>query len=110
MRTAALPELLPGFARRTEAPHAAPHPLRPLVTPLSGALALVTGAAGQDVHLHRAGYTRPTPDGGWTLHGYVWRCPACPRLSRPFGPAEFADALQDAGAHHCGSASWLTSP
>lgn len=107
---ATLPPLPPGFAPRITAHHqvAAPHPGEappeaPRPVPVSGVLHTVTGMAGQDVHLHRADYTRPTPHGGWTLHGYAWRCPTCPHLSRGYEPREFARALRDARTHTCTS-------
>lgn len=103
----ALPDFLPrGFTRadpvRTR-PDTTKTPPHPAPVPLSGVLHTVTSAASREVHLHRADYQRPTPHGGFTIHGYAWRCPTCPRLSRGYEPREFARALRDARAHDCGA-------
>ncbi|MDT0381410.1 hypothetical protein RM572_21870 [Streptomyces sp. DSM 42041] len=103
-----LPPLPTGYAPRITAPArpAAPHtseapPAAPRPVLVSGVLTTVTGTAGQPVHLHRADYQRPSVHGGWTIHGYAWRCPTCPAISRGFEPREFARALTDARTHTC---------
>lgn len=104
----ALPPLPAGYAPRiSEAPRRiTPHQGEaqqeaPRPVPLSGVLRTVTTAAGQDVTVHRADYTRPTEHGGWTLHGYAWRCPTCPAISRGYEATEFGTCLTDARTHIC---------
>ncbi|NGO73772.1 hypothetical protein, partial [Streptomyces boncukensis] len=69
--------------------------------PLSGAITTVTSRTGTPVTIHRCDYDMRSPRGGWTVHGYAWRCP-CHRLGCGYGPeAGFAQALADARDHTC---------
>lgn len=106
MTTTLLPALPPGFA-----PAVPPAPSRTLSTPspdaspaMSGVLTTVTARTGADVTVHRWDYRRPTPHGGFTIHGYAWRCTACRALSPGYEPCEFAAALGDARDHVCEAA------
>ena len=75
-----------------------PAPARPVL--LSGVLHTVTGAAGAVVHLHRADY-QVLVRGGWTAHGYAWRCTGCRTVSCGYEPSEFGRAITDARTHDC---------
>lgn len=99
-----LPAALPlGFAPhpadRTEAqPHPEP---RPQGRAVAGAFMTVTSRSGTDVTIHRADYDVLSARGGWTVHGYAWRCPACPRLALGYRAEQFGEALGDAYEHEC---------
>lgn len=102
MTTTLLPPLPPGYT--PAAPAACPdRPTtgRPDGPPLSGVLTIVTTPTGADVTVHRWDYRRPTPHGGFTIHGYAWRCTSCRALSRGYEPCEFAAALGDGRDHAC---------
>lgn len=102
MTTTLLPPLPPGYA---PAEPSRPTAGRPDSPPLSGPLTTVTARSGADVTVHRWDYRRPTPHGGFTIHGYAWRCPACRALSRGYEPCEFATALGDGRDHQCEEAT-----
>jgi hypothetical protein len=116
--SAALPPLPAGYvrdlgrtARTSPVRPAAPPVVRPVVrppaepeappVPLSGVLREVTSAGGAPVTVHRADYSRPTPHGGWTIHGYAWRCTTCRRISPGYEPRHFGAALTAARTHSC---------
>lgn len=102
MTVTLLPPLPPGFAPAVPPPPRTPHAPAPDAGPaLSGVLTTVTARSGADVHLHRADYQRPSVYGGWTLHGYAWRCTSCCTLSRGYEPHQFAAAIGDARDHQC---------
>lgn len=103
MSTVLLPPLPPGFtpaepARPTVRTTGAHQPDGP---PLSGVLTTVTARTGADVNVHRWDYRRPTPHGGFTIHGYAWRCTTCHAMSPGYEPCEFAAAIGDARDHQC---------
>lgn len=81
----------------TEQPR--PHPHGRAV---SGAITSITTRSGVEVAVLRADYDVLSPRGGWTVHGYAWRCP-CGRLALGYGPHDgFGAALSDARVHECG--------
>ena len=106
--------LPPGWAatvhpadRPESRPHPAPaaEPARSGPPPMSGVITTVPSRTGTPVTIHRADYDVLTPRGGWTVHGYAWRCP-CRRLAIGYGPVGgFAEALADARDHQCGGPS-----
>lgn len=71
------------------------------VVPVSGVIHTVTADSGHDVHVHRADYQSPSVYGGWTLHGYAWRCPTCRTISSGYEPRQFARTIRDARTHLC---------
>ena len=98
------PALPPGWARRAHLAivptPAAAVPLRQ-TPPAAAVLTTVTAANGRPVTIHRADYDAVDALGEYTVHGYAWRCPACPRLETGYSPRGFALCLRDARAHDC---------
>ncbi|MFF9554573.1 hypothetical protein ACF1DY_01895 [Streptomyces albus] len=67
---------------------------------VSGAITTVTSRTGTPVTIHRAAYAVLAPTGGWTVHGYAWRCP-CRRLALGYRAEQFGRALADGRDHQC---------
>lgn len=88
---AAKPGTNPGTAHRDSAPPPA----------MSGVITTVTSRTGTPVTIHRAAYEVLAPTGGWTVHGYAWRCP-CRRLALGYRAEAFGRALADGRDHQCG--------
>lgn len=82
--------------------HPAPAPAPGAHPPVSGALGEVHTECGCTATLHPAEYTGLDPKGGYTRHGYAWRCTGCAHLTIGYLPETgFARALRDAEAHEC---------
>ncbi|RLL68152.1 hypothetical protein [Streptomyces sp. Z26] len=69
--------------------------------PVSGVVTVVTSASNTAVTLHRAEYTHLDPGGGWTSHGYAWRCTGCRHVLTGYPAQGFGRALTDARTHVC---------
>lgn len=110
----AVPDFLPPGWARTEPhpgdgtmPRAHPeheHPRPVGGPPMSGVITTVTSRTGTPVTIHRADYDVISSSGGWTVHGYAWRCP-CRRTALGYRAEQFAQALGDARDHECGGPS-----
>lgn len=87
---------------RAPAPHPAPMRRAAGGPPVSGVLATVTTTCEARVHLHRAEYTLLSPRGGYTDHGYAWRCTRCRHVTTGYPAGGYTRALDDAHDHCCG--------
>lgn len=73
--------------------------MSPADTPLlSGPVATVPTRSGTRAAIHRHDYQQPVL-GGFTAHGYGWRCPACTHTTT--GYTTYGSALAEARTHHC---------
>ncbi|WP_431980030.1 hypothetical protein [Streptomyces qinglanensis] len=67
--------------------------------PLSAPVTTVPTRSGTRAAIHRHDYHQPSPRGGFTRHGYAWRCPTCTQTVT--GYTAYTPAHTDASHHHC---------